>query len=78
MLLGESESISYEVGRYLGLDFLLRQHLVMKQYVPIQQNKISRVPDIVYAKITQPDRTVCILVPSGAFELTPNLTTLFS
>lgn len=75
-MFGESESLSYEVGLYRCLVFFFKQHLVMKQYVPMQQKRISIVAVIVYAKITQPDRTVCILVPTGALELTPNLTTL--
>ena len=75
-MFGESVSLSYEVGLYRFLVFFLRQHLVIKQYVPIQQNRIRIVAVIVYAKMTQPDKTVWILVPAGAFELTPNLTRL--
>jgi len=59
-----------------SLTFLRQQHLVMKQNVPMQRVRRPRVAAIVYANITQPDLTVCIFVPVGAFALTASYTLL--
>lgn len=58
------------------LIFFRQQHLVIKQNVPIQIVRRAKVAAIVYAKMTHPDFTVWIFVPTGAFAFTASCTLL--